>query len=111
MSQPLPPISATELKQLLDGNDRPRLIDVREPSEWVSDLGHIEGAELMPLGTVPASADKLAGETREIISICKAGMRAQQAANFWASKGFKVRVLTGGMMAWNAAQLPITRTP
>src|ERR1700733_12656478 len=101
MSQPLPPITATDLKKLLDGAQPPRMIDVREPNEWVSDLGHIEGAELMPLGTVQASVDKLAGETREIISVCRSGMRATQAAAFWARQGFQVRVLQGGMMAWN----------
>jgi hydroxyacylglutathione hydrolase len=111
MAQPLPPISATELKQLLDGPNPPRLIDVREPQEWVSELGHIAGAELMPLGTVQASLDKVKGETREIISICKSGMRAGQAAGFWAQNGLKVRVLTRGMLAWNEAKLPITREP
>jgi rhodanese-related sulfurtransferase len=111
MAQPLPPLTAAELKQRLDAGDKLRLIDVREPNEWISELGHIDGAELMPLGSVQAKAPEVAGETREIISICKSGMRAGQAAGFWAQQGLKVRVLTGGMMAWNAAQLPITRTP
>jgi rhodanese-related sulfurtransferase len=101
-------ISASELKQLLDGPSPPRLVDVREPSEWVGELGHIAGAELMPLGTVQASLPKLQGETREIISICKSGMRAGKAAEFWAQCGLKVKVLQGGMMAWNDAKLPTT---
>jgi rhodanese-related sulfurtransferase len=84
---------------------------VREPAEWISELGHIEGAELMPLGTVPQSLDKLAGETREIISVCKSGMRAGQSAEFWARNGYDVRVLTGGMLAWSGAGLPTTRKP
>jgi sulfur dioxygenase len=109
MSKPLPPITSLELKQLLDGADKPRLLDVREPHEFVSELGHIEGAELIPLGTVAANVDKLAGESREIISICRSGMRAGQAADFLAKQGCKVRVLTGGMLAWNEAKLPITR--
>ena len=29
-------ISSAELKQLLDGDNPPRLIDVREPNEWIS---------------------------------------------------------------------------
>jgi rhodanese-related sulfurtransferase len=109
MTQPLPPISALELKQLLDGEHPPRLIDVREPHEWISELGHIAGAELMPLGTVQASIGKVEGETREIISICRSGARAGQSAGFWAARGLKVRVLAGGMLAWNEAKLPITR--
>ncbi len=104
-----PTITATELKLLLDGPNPPRLIDVREPNEWVSELGHIAGAELMPLGSVQASVELVRSETRELISICRSGMRAGKAADFWASQGLKVRVLVGGMIAWNEAKLPITR--
>jgi rhodanese-related sulfurtransferase len=109
MSNPLPPLTPAELKSRLDAGEKLRLIDVREPAEFVSELGHIEGAELMPLRTVPSELAKLAGETREIISICKSGMRAGQAAGFWAQNGHKVRVLTGGTMAWRAAGLPTRR--
>jgi sulfur dioxygenase len=105
------PISPAELKQLLDGPNPPRLIDVREPNEWTGELGHIAGAELIPLGTVQANAAKVEGESREIVSICKMGGRAAQAAQFWAQRGLTVRILTGGMTAWNAAKLPTTRDP
>ena len=39
------------------------------------------------------------------------GGRATQAANFWAQQGLTVRILMGGMTAWNAEQLPTTREP
>jgi hydroxyacylglutathione hydrolase len=110
MAQPTA-ISAQQLKQLLDGPNPPRLIDVREPAEWTGELGHIAGAELMPLGTVQANVAKVKGETREIISICKMGGRAMQAAQFWAQQGLTVKVLQGGMTAWNAEKLPTTKTP
>ncbi len=103
-------ITARELKALLDGPDRPRLIDVREAAELVGELGHIDGSEHIPLGTVPAHADKVRGETRVIISICKMGGRAMQAAQFWAAQGVTVRVLQGGMTAWNAEKLPTKKT-
>jgi rhodanese-related sulfurtransferase len=107
----LPPINAADLKKLLDEGAQLRLIDVREPAEWTSELGHINGAELVPLGTIPANVGKLAGEEREIIAICKSGMRSQQAADFLAKNGLKVRNLQGGMLAWNKAGLPTTREP
>ncbi len=107
---PPTPITAQELKQLLDGPNPPRLIDVREPNEWTGELGHIAGAELMPLGTVQANVAKVRGEARDIISICKMGGRAMQAAQFWAAQGVTVRVLQGGMTAWNAEQLPTKKT-
>jgi rhodanese-related sulfurtransferase len=111
MSTPLPPITAADLKQLLDGPNKPRLLDVREPHEFVSDLGHVAGSELVPLGTVANNLAKFEGEAREIVVICRSGMRAGQAAGFLAQKGFKTRVLTGGMLAWNEAKLPISRDP
>jgi sulfur dioxygenase len=104
-------IDAKQLKQLLDGPNPPRLIDVREPAEWIGELGHIQGAELISLGTVQANFAKVKGETREIISICKMGGRAMQAAQFWAQQGLTVRVLQGGMTAWNAEKMPTTREP
>jgi sulfur dioxygenase len=101
------PITATELKAALDAGTSLRLLDVREPAEFVSDLGHIDGAELIPLGTLTAA--RLAGEQRDIICICRSGMRAGKAAQLLAAAGLKTRVLTGGMLAWNEARLPIKR--
>ena len=110
MSTPLSPITAADLKKQLDEGAKLRLLDVRQPEEFTSaDLGHIDGAELIPLGTLAASLAKFQGEEREIISICKSGMRAQQAADFLAKNGFKVRVLTGGTMAWKGAGFPTSR--
>jgi len=111
MSNPLPPITASELKQQLDAQTPVRLLDVREPAEWVSELGHVAGSELVPLGTLPAQASRFDGEAREIVVVCRSGMRAGQAAGFLAKRGLKVRVLTGGMIAWNELKLPISRDP
>jgi len=111
MSKPLDPISPADLKQLLDAPNPPRLLDVREPNEWVSELGHIEHSELIPLGTLAANVTKFSGEAREIVVVCKSGMRAGKGAELLAQHGYKTRVLTGGMMAWNAASLPIVKTP
>jgi 3-mercaptopyruvate sulfurtransferase SseA len=35
---------------------RPRIIDVREADEFVGELGHMPGAELVPLATLLAAA-------------------------------------------------------
>jgi len=109
MAQPLPPITATDLKQRLDSGEKPRLLDVREPHEYVSDLGHVDGSELVPLGQVAQNVSRFEGEAREIVVICRSGMRAAQAAGFLAQRGLKTRVLVGGMLAWNEAKLPISR--
>jgi len=111
MSQRPSPITSSELQQLLSADSKPRLLDVREPHEFVSELGHIDGSELVPLGQLPAKTGQFAGEEREIICICRSGMRAGQAAELLSRAGLKTRVLTGGMMAWNEARLPISRNP
>ena len=111
MSKPLPPLSAPELDQLIKSSASLRLLDVREPHEFVSELGHVAGSELVPLGTISNNVAKFAGEEREIVVICHSGMRAGQAADFLAKQGLKTRVLTGGMLAWNQANLPISRDP
>jgi len=109
MSKPLPPITAADLKAQLDSGAQLRLIDVREPPEFSSELGHIDGAELVPLNTIPAHVQQLTGDKREIIAIGKSGMRSGHAAEFLAKSGLAVRNLHGGMLAWKAAGLPIKR--
>ncbi len=111
MSQRPSPITCAELKTAIDAGQPLRLLDVREPHEFVSELGHVAKSELVPLGTLPTKVQQFAGEEREIICICRSGMRAGQAAELLARAGLKTRVLTGGMMAWNEARLPTSREP
>jgi adenylyltransferase/sulfurtransferase len=75
------------------------LIDVREPNEW--QIGHIEGARLVPLSTFP---DAIAGldPSREIVLQCKSGGRSGKAAEALIQAGFKnVSNLVGGILRWS----------
>jgi rhodanese-related sulfurtransferase len=87
-----------------------RLVDVREPLEYTGPLGHIPGAELVPLDTLDrhlGSWDKDAN----IILICRSGARSSRAAETLARAGFRrVMNMAGGMVAYNAEQLPIVLT-
>lgn len=88
---------------------KPRLIDVREPSEYAGELGHVEGAELVPLATLGSAASSWPRE-EPIVVICRSGARSGRAAAQLVKMGFaKVMNLTGGMLAWNGAALPIVR--
>ena len=72
-------IDAVSLKKLLASGEKVRLIDVREPSEMAQ--GVIDGAEAMPLHTVPLHIDSFKpGET--IIFYCLSGARSAQACMF-----------------------------
>jgi len=86
-----------------------RLIDVREPSEYRAELGHIAGTELVPLATVEQAAKSWDRE-QEIVLVCRSGGRSGRAAAALAAMGFKhVINMAGGMLAWNAAGLPVER--
>ena len=85
------------------------LIDVREPSEFTGELGHVPGARLVPMGGLPLAA---AGWDRnaEYLIICKSGGRSGMSAQAMLKMGFtKVMNLTGGMIAWNAAGRVVER--
>jgi rhodanese-related sulfurtransferase len=86
-----------------------RVIDVREPDEYVGPLGHIAGAELVPLTTIPDAASGWDRAATYVI-VCRSGARSGRAAAWMASAGFTdVYNLAGGMMGWNDAGLPVAR--
>lgn len=74
------------------------LLDVREP--WEFEICHIEGAQPMPMQSVPVRQEELDPEAA-IVCICHHGMRSAQVAAFLERNGFTdVTNLTGGMHAW-----------
>jgi sulfur dioxygenase len=88
-----------------------QLLDVREPDEYRGELGHIDGASLVPLGTLPSAARTL-DPSRPAVLICRSGGRSGRAAVDLLGMGFaRVASLRGGMIAWNQSGLPIDRSP
>jgi sulfur dioxygenase len=84
-----------------------RLIDVRQPQEWSGELGHIEGAELIPLSALLDQLSSL-NKSDAIVLVCRSGGRSAQAAQQLESAGFaRVANLSGGMIAWRGARLPV----
>lgn len=87
--------------------DRVTMIDVRDPDEFRGALGHIAGAELVPLQTLEARVTTLP-RGRPLITICRSGGRSGKAAVLLKSLGFpEVASLQGGMTEWNAQSLPV----
>ena len=82
--------------------DRVQVVDVREPDEFTGPLGHIPGATLIPLGTITARAQELAGD-RPVVVVCRSGARSAQATVLLRKAGFtRVANLAGGMLRWRA---------
>lgn len=86
-----------------------RLVDVREASELAAD-GFIEGIEHVPMSAVEAHAHQW-NRDEEIILVCRSGNRSGRAAEALVRRGFrKVMNMTGGMLAYTAAGLPVARS-
>jgi len=96
-------IEPRRLWEELHGENPPVVIDVREPREF--ERGHIPQAELIPLLDLLTDHRKLP-EERPVVLVCGAGRRSSRAAYLYQKQGFvNLRVLRGGMSAWEAAGL------
>jgi rhodanese-related sulfurtransferase len=101
----------TPIEQLhpseLASADGIRRVDVREPHEYTGPLGHLPGAELVPLATLPLQCQSWDREA-PVLLICRSGGRSGQAAAFLRAQGFSRPInLAGGMLAVEQLGLPV----
>jgi adenylyltransferase/sulfurtransferase len=92
-------ITPAQLAGRLEGGERVRLIDVREPEEFA--LARVEGAELLPLSRFREWAGALSPD-EEIVVMCHHGIRSAQVCAYLATQGFtKMFNLAGGIERWS----------
>ncbi len=96
-------VSPAAARELADTNVA-ILLDVREPDEWAA--GHIADARHVPLGDL-SPAQFVGGPI--VVTVCRSGNRSGKAALRLRDAGVHVRNLAGGMKAWDADGLPVTR--
>ena len=100
-------ISPEELSRFTAGEVA--LIDVREPGEYVGELGHISGAKLIPLATIPEHIPGLSKD-ETVVFVCRSGGRSARAAAFAQSLGIENAYnMKGGMLLWNSLGLPVVK--
>jgi sulfur dioxygenase len=101
-----------ELQRRIASGEGPVLLDVREADEWIGELGHLAGSRHIPVGELSRRLSALDDvKDREIVTVCRSGGRAHTAAQILEQAGFsRVRVLKGGMKAWNEADLQVERS-
>jgi rhodanese-related sulfurtransferase len=100
-------ITVHELRAALtDSADDLHLVDVREPEEYAG--GHVPGAELVPLATVPVRVADFPTD-RPVYLLCAVGGRSAQAAQFLAHRGIDAVNVDGGTGEWVAAGYPVER--
>ena len=73
-------ISTIELNQFLFSRQKIQLVDVREIDEYRD--GHLEGSQLIPLGTLPYRTYEL-DPYRPVVLICRSGNRSKEACQYW----------------------------
>jgi rhodanese-related sulfurtransferase len=104
-------LTAREVLLRLGSPNPPLVLDVRQPDEWSGELGHIAGSRLIPLRELAERSRELADEkSRDIICVCRAGVRSTTAAATLTALGFeRVWNMRGGMIDWNDERLPVER--
>lgn len=91
-------ITVQELQALQNSGEDFQLIDVREPHEY--DICNLAG-ELIPMGDIPHSVDKIS-KAKKVVIHCRSGGRSGQMVQ-WLEKNHKLENLynlKGGILAW-----------
>jgi len=104
-----------DLEEMLKQDDKPLLIDVREPNEF--EAMHIKNSINVPRGILETSCEYDFDDTvpelveareKEVIVICRSGNRSIFAADVMQQMGYtKVVSLKTGLRGWNDSELPL----
>lgn len=96
-------IDARAVRQLVDRPDPVTVIDVRSPAEF--ETAHLRGSVNLPLDLIADNAALVADRLhRQVVLVCKSGVRAEQARQHLAGAGAgNLRILDGGVTAYMTA--------
>jgi sulfur-carrier protein adenylyltransferase/sulfurtransferase len=93
-------VDARRVRELLDHDDPPAVVDVRELDEW--DEGHIPGAIHVPRGHLESRIEQAVPDrSKAVVLYCAAGNRSAFAAKTLGELGYeRVSSLAGGFTDW-----------
>lgn len=97
-----PELSAADVAAALQRGEM-AAVDVREASEW--EAGHIAGSTWIPMGEFAERVGELPEGPLAIV--CRSGSRSGMVADWLVRSGIDASNLAGGLLAWQAASLPI----
>ena len=98
-------IDSAEGARLLESDDAPLFLDVREQDEW--DQGIIPGALHIPRGSLESRVESRVDRDRAIVVYCSVGHRSAFAANTLEELGYdNVVNLAGGFTEWKRNGFP-----
>lgn len=106
---PVRRMNAVEARAFLAGNPTALVLDVRQPQEWDDDLGHIDGARLIPLPELMGRLREIdAWRSQPMLVICRSGSRSLQASLMLGQQGFEDIIhVDGGMVDWRQAEVAL----
>jgi len=101
-------VDCTAALQLINHKDA-LVLDVREEGECKA--GHILNSTQIPLGKLDERVGELEKyKEQPIVVICRSGNRSVSACTMLGKSGFsQVYNLTGGIIAWQKANLPLEK--
>lgn len=93
-------INPEATKVLMDQENPPMLLDVREP--WEFQTAQITGAKHIPMGDIPSRAHQELDPDAHVIVVCHHGVRSLSVTNWLRQQGFEnAQSLRGGIDAWS----------
>jgi adenylyltransferase/sulfurtransferase len=99
-------ITPREVKERAGAGENLRLIDVREEDEHRTAC--IEGAELIPMGSIPHALEKLRNYREPLVFFCHHGIRSLKVVSWLRKNGIRNCLsMDGGIDRWS---LEIDRT-
>lgn len=103
-------LSVQETKTFLSNNPNVLVLDVRTAEEFSSPTGHLENATLIPVQELEQRIGELQQhKSKPIVVYCRTGGRSARASDLLTKQGFTAINMVGGIMDWNAANLPVVR--
>ena len=101
-------ISPSESTQMIN-RENALILDVRENNEYSE--GHIINSLHIPISNIKTRMNELEQyKTQKVIVACRTGNRSSQACANLRKEGFEqVFNLSGGVMAWESANLPLIK--
>lgn len=102
-----PGVEDIDPKELWEQRQNVAIVDVRRPDEFTGELGHVPGAQLIVLDTLPQHLHELPTD-KTVVFVCRSGGRSGKASAFAHENGLKNTYnMKGGMLLWNQLGLQV----
>lgn len=100
-------VPARKAAEMIQRDSSLVLLDVRTPEEYAGELGHLQGAILIPVQELQARVGELdTVRGRTILVYCRSGRRSLTASEILVGHGHVPVNVEGGMIDWNEQKLP-----